>query len=385
LADNSGFHGSTRALAKVNPLSGEANRTATNVLPLPNREMIEMRSKSLFGALLSLLLLASAAVDSLAAGDPYDGGRFLYNGESAVPVGEFLDVLIYNQNSESIQDFFGREGKNFFPGDSRVVTVRLVNHSARRATFYLMAAARTVHGYAPGQGGFPDNNYLSDSFDNGAGKSTNVEPFFPGKKAGADSLLEAMHITMSQITTGGISTRFFEGSLGGAPDTAGETGPYSTTWLQLGSLATDETRIIEVKLDLALAYGNELNDALASVDWTFYATEDNSSPGTSRQTRRPPVDEVSDTVSPDNDISEPLPPLESMTEEPTEDPGGNTEEDITIIVPLDSLPKTGGLMNFSTVAAFAVLLILILLFIIIIKERKIRRQPAEESNEGRRL
>jgi len=80
----------------------------------------------------------------------------------------------------------------------------------RRATFYMVAAARTVTGYAPGQGG----PLLRNSFDNGEGKSTNVEPFFPGKTA-SDALLSAMHINMTMVTSGGNRTQFFAGSLGG--------------------------------------------------------------------------------------------------------------------------------------------------------------------------
>ena len=359
-----------------------------------------MRFKSLFGVILSFFLLASATVDSLAALGTYGGspyGEDSYGGDtygvdggaSVVPAGEFLDVRIYNKNGEPIQDFFGNEGKGFYPGDSRVFTVRLVNYGAKQATFYMIAAARTINGYAPNQSGSPSQNgshysdCFSDSFDTGAGKSTNLEPFFPGKKAGTDALLEAMHITMSQITIGGASTPFFAGSLGGTPDTAGEYGPYRTIGFQLGSLVTGETRVIEVRLDLDPTYGNEIMDALASVDWTFYATENNSNPDTSRPppmprpTPTPTAGEMPETAAVKEDI--PDTPPSFIT--PPKLPIVNPENDITIIVPRNTLPKTGGLTNFSTAAALAVLLILILLLIIAIKERKTNRQLGQVADE----
>jgi hypothetical protein len=383
-----------------------------------------MRLKSLIGVILSLLLLTSVTVDSLAVGDSYgedkhgggpfgedshSGGPFgedsnvgdsydedPYNGvggAGVIPAGEFLDIRIYSRNGEPIQDFFGNEGKDFYPGDSRVFTVRLINSGARQATFYMIAAARTINGYAPGQSGSLNQSdslntdYLSDSFDLGAGKSTNLEPFFPGKKAGVDALLEAMHITMAQITVGDASTPFFAGSLGGTPDATGEYGPYGTTRFQLGSLVAGETRVIEVRLALDPTYGNEIMDALASVDWTFYAIGNNSNPATSYPPLTPtsPAGEIPETAVKE-DIPETPPSPVTPLKIPITEPNANSEDDITLIVPRATLPKTGGLTNFSTAAALAVLLILILLLIIAVKERKtrrlLRRMADEDENKA---
>jgi len=366
--------------------------------------------KSLLAAILCLLLLEAGTINSLAASTPtpYDGGEVGYFGLDGVPGANpdedpywrFVDVEVHGGR---IQDFFGTEGKNLLPGDVRTVTIRLVNHSRKTATFYLKTAARTEEGYAEGQGG-PE---FDKSFDDGEGKSTNLEPYFPGKSA-YDPALEVVKLVMK---FGG--DEFYRGTMGGTPDTPGEVGPYSTTWYMLGVLASGSERVIEVTISVPLGSGNEYQSKLAAMDWIFAAYEEDEageatptptptpspttppSPPQSPDVSAPPVSET-----PPEDITESPPPLVPPSEEPitpsgpplvppsdqpTGQPTGQPSatpsdgpgEDIVIVIPpTGDLPKTGGLMNFASPIGIAILLILFFLVMIRRRERKEEKKRA---------
>ncbi|MDR1538672.1 MAG: hypothetical protein LBU32_11890 [Clostridiales bacterium] len=314
-----------------------------------------------------------------------EGSGMRFEGFEEDPKWSFTDDVLVSQtgsaaSSDDIYDYFGRITKDLEPGQARDVYIHLYNYEDRPVLFGLKAWPATGE----------DSRKLT-------------EIAYPGKTA-YDGLLDLVRIDVSY--SGGT---IYSGTMKG-----GGSGLYSEQGIELNPpLASNEDRVITMRLTVPVDLDNSYKNGLCAVHWQFLAGEaptdtaptpqptpppaapsPTSAPG---QAEYPPSGGGSHTPpSPINTVT-PLPtlapeetespfktdlpadgakppdadaaiemeaqPTESPRPQPTEElPSGVLGEggalSVTVGKPDINMPKTGRLMTFSTPLAIGLLLLI---------------------------
>jgi hypothetical protein len=262
----------------------------------------------------------------------------------------FSDTTTYKVSSgKTITDFFGEITKNLTPGgEPKTVTVKLNNTAPESATFYLIATPLEQEATA---------TLITDGYAFAAGKTAKAE------------LLEQIQVEVKHVgTTAGEKVLYEKGSMKGFNSSG-----YEDNLLPIGTVTGNNHATITIELTIPAEVGNEYQNALAAVDWSFRYVLADPPPSGPPVVIVPPVQPnrpappATPTPPADDDeiIEDAPPPLADYTPPIIDDEETTIDEDEVPLADFEVAPKTGddgpGTLTFATVAAASLVTITVIL------------------------